>query len=439
MLKGPEVKIIDGDNIYVLNSNKNNIKITLNNNITKFIGNNSLVNVFFPLTDDSDENIKKCQNKDECEFLNLKEFFIIPSYKDFNRINLKIIVDDDSFAEINTKYLSDFNEIPYSRNKQNILKKIILKNKKEYSILVKNIIQNDIIQHSNEEQFYIYFSLSEIVKKINVKIEFFNEIYPDNSDIIILNKGINKIYLGDSDKNYIQIDQCKNLNKSIKYSIIRDEKINSSEKEMIIDEWEKIINCYKNNEDNSLYLEINSNEELLFSNSNSEIELLDQFIFNYDLDIDLDESNLIVNFSSVSLFPQAGYSIIITNGKYLNDLLNHCFIHRILEKKDYILKDNVFSNGEEDLFSKKINITKMKKLDDNSYVVVIISKEKHKNYIVYRYYNPKSFNLKIESSTKENGENKKKKRNIIIHNEFHKWNLKIKVDYINRICFHFSL
>ena len=162
--------------------------------------------------------------------------------------------------ESKASYLSDFNEIPFSRNKNTLKQNIILKNKKEYNILIKNIIQNDLVYHSNEEEFYVYFSLSQRINKINVKIQYLNEIYPDNSDIFILNKGINRIYLGNENKNYIQIDQSKNLNKSIKYSIIRDEKINSSEKELILNEGEKIINCNKNNEDNYLSIEINSND-----------------------------------------------------------------------------------------------------------------------------------------------------------------------------------
>ena len=44
--------------------------------------------------------------------------------------------------------------------------------------------------------------------------------------------------------------------------------------------------------------------ELLISKSNSEVELLENFIFNYELDIEINKTRLIVNFSSVSLFPQ---------------------------------------------------------------------------------------------------------------------------------------
>ena len=48
--------------------------------------------------------------------------------------------------------------------------------------------------------------------------------------------------------------------------------------------------------------------------------------------------------------------IKITSEKqmYLNDLNNHCFIQHILETKDYILKEIIFSNGEENSFSKII-------------------------------------------------------------------------------------
>ena len=74
---------------------------------------------------------------------------------------------------------------------------------------------------------------------MKIKMEFFNEIYPDNFDLILLSKGKNKIYLGDNDITFIQIDQCKNNNNSIFYSIIRDEKINPLEKDIIYKEEEK--------------------------------------------------------------------------------------------------------------------------------------------------------------------------------------------------------
>ena len=405
LLTGSKVKIIDNDKIYELNSNNNYIKINLFNNIIKCSGDNALINLFFPLTNKSEENIQVCEGQENCEFKSTEEFFIIFPLKNFNTINLIIFIDDDSLTEIKAEYLVDYNEIPYSRNKYNLKKEIILTNKKEHSILVKNIIQNDIVKHSTEEKFYIYFLLSQIAKKVNIRIEYFNEIFLDNLDLYLLNKGKNKIYLGNNNITYIQVDQCKNENNSIKYSIIRDEKINPSEKNIIFNAEEKVIECRKNDEDNYLSLEIESNEELLLSKSNSEIEFLEDFIFDFEIYIDEYEKDLIINFYSVSLFPQVEYYIIIVKGNYLNDLNNHCFIQQILETKDYILKEIIFSNGEEDSFSKVINIQNILK-SKNIYSVFVLAKEIHENYFLYRYYNPKEFTISFKDE--KDGENRNK-------------------------------
>lgn len=407
LLTDSKVKIIDNDKIYELTSKNNYIKISFYNNIIKCSGDNSLINIFFPLTNKSEENIQICNGQENCEFKNTEEFFIIFPLKNFNMINLNIFIEDDSLTEIKATYLIDYNEIPYSRNKYNLKKEIILTNKNEHSLLVKNIIQNDIVKHSIEEKYYIYFLLNQITKKINVRIEYFNSILLDNFDLFLLNKGKNKIYLGNNNITYIQVDQCKNKNNSINYSIIRDEKINPSEKNIIFNSEEKIIKCEKNDEDNYLSLEIESKEELLLSKSNSEIEFLEDFIFDFEIYIDQYEKDLIIDFYSVSLFPQVEYYIIILKGNYLNDLNNHCFIQHILETKDYILKEIIFSNGEENSFSKIINTQNILE-SKNIYSIVVLAKEIHENYFLYRYYNPKEFT--ISTKEEEDGENK----NILI-------------------------
>ena len=403
LLTDSKVQILDGDKKYELNSNNNNIKINLLNNKIQCNGNNSLLNIFFPLTNEKSENIQICENKEECQFNNIEEFFIIFPNKNFNTINLILYLDDDSLSQITALYLVDYNEIPFSRNKYNLENKITLKNKKEYSILIKNIAQNDIVKHSIEEKFFIYFSLSNITKSMKIKMEFFNEIYPDNFDLILLSKGKNKIYLGDNDITFIQIDQCKNNNNSIFYSIIRDEKINPLEKDIIYKEEEKVIICNKTKEDNYISLEINSNENLLLAKSDSEIEFLEDFIFDYEIYLDQDEKdNLTIIFNSVSMFYQVEYYIIIIKDHYLNnELKNHCFLHQILEKKEYILQEIIFSNGEEDIFNTTINITKTLNTQKN-YTVIVFAKEIHEKYFLYRYYNPKEFDVSFDDEGNKN-------------------------------------
>ena len=151
------------------------------------------------------------------------------------------------------------------------------------------------------------------------------------------------------------------------------------------------------------------------SKSNSEVELLENFIFDYEIYLEQNEDNLTINFYSVSLFPQVEYYIIITKGKYLNDLFVHCFIQQILLNKDYFLKDMIFSNGEEEEFYKTINITN--NLFSEEYCAIIIfAKEIHENYFIYRYYNPKEFKItKEEKGEKENeGDKENEKENNIL-------------------------
>lgn len=269
--------------------------------------------------------------------------------------------------------------------------------------MIKNIAQNDIVKHSIEEKFFIYFSLSNKTENMKIKMQFYNEIYPDNFDLILLNKGKNKIYLGDNDISFIQIDQCKNSNNSIKYSIIRDEKIDPLEKDIIYNESEKVIICNKTEDDNCISLEINSNEDLLISKSNSEIEFLEDFIFDFEIYIDQDEEgNLTISFNSVTMFYQVEYYIIILKDNYLNnELKNNCFLHQILEKKEYILQKIIFSNGEEDNFNTTINITKTLNTQKN-YTVVAFAKEIHDKYFLYRYYNPKEFEVTHEDKEEKN-------------------------------------
>jgi hypothetical protein len=50
LIKGSNIKVIDENKIYELNSDNNNIKINICSNVMKFIGYNSLINIFFPLT-----------------------------------------------------------------------------------------------------------------------------------------------------------------------------------------------------------------------------------------------------------------------------------------------------------------------------------------------------------------------------------------------------
>ena len=174
-------------------------------------------------------------------------------------------------------------------------------------------------------------------------------------------------------------------------------------KDIIYKEEEKVIICNKTKEDNYISLEINSNENLLLAKSDSEIEFLEDFIFDYEIYLDQDEKdNLTIIFNSVSMFYQVEYYIIIIKDHYFNnELKNHCFLHQILEKKEYILQEIIFSNGEEDIFNTTINITKTLNTQKN-YTVIVFAKEIHEKYFLYRYYNPKEFDVSFDDEGNKN-------------------------------------
>ena len=73
LLTNSNVTIIDNDKRYELNMNNKNIKINLVNNTIKCSGNNSIINIFFPLTNKSEESIQICDRQEKCEFKNIDD------------------------------------------------------------------------------------------------------------------------------------------------------------------------------------------------------------------------------------------------------------------------------------------------------------------------------------------------------------------------------
>jgi hypothetical protein len=117
-------------------------------------GNDSLVYFLVPLTNNSDYIISNSKSKD---FKNIKEIFIVPEKTNHDIINLIITVTESDNDDISLYYLVDYNIIPFSRNKIDLMTKITLKKKKKEFILLNNFLKNDRVEHFPNETFlYIY-------------------------------------------------------------------------------------------------------------------------------------------------------------------------------------------------------------------------------------------------------------------------------------------
>ena len=390
LLTGKSANIYYGNQKYILDKNNKKIKIIFNKYYT-IIGNgeNVLLHLFLPITNNSEYQI--INNCEICELNNVDKFFIKPNYKDYNSMIFHIFIENgENDDHIPGFYLLDFNLIPFSRDKDNVAKDINLKYNFNNTILLNNIIQNDISVHNDDESLFIYFEFERKIKKIHINVEFIDIIYPNNLEPILIKKGNSKIFLGKHSINYVLIDQCANSNNSIKYSFIQNE-IESSKQ--IIDGNEKFINL-SNYSENLTFLEINCQEELLLFLSSEEFELFDGFILNYDITFYYDEDKIYINFDSIASANQVEYLIVIIEKKGSINLNNHCEIKSLLDREEYIYKETIFSNEDEAFLYKEIDYNKILKINQE-YILIILVKE-YDNYNLYKFYNPKEFELSFE-------------------------------------------
>ena len=145
------------------NLNNNTSKLTMKNTFIELQnidnieieGNNSLVYFFIPLTNKSNYLISYSQSK---KLENINEIFIVPEKTNHDMINLVITIDksNDDNDNISLLYFVDYNIIPYSRNKKDLMKKIILKKGIKDSISIHNFLKNDNSKHLNNETLYIF-------------------------------------------------------------------------------------------------------------------------------------------------------------------------------------------------------------------------------------------------------------------------------------------
>ena len=348
-------------------------------------GNDSLVYFLVPLTNNSDYIISNSKSKD---FKNIKDIFIVPEKTNHDIINLIITVTESDIDDIILYYLVDYNIIPFSRNKIDLMTKITLKKKKKQFILINNFLKNDKMEHFPNETFFIYLSFENNVS-ISYELKYSNYHILQENNQILISPGLNKIYIGYENDNYLKFDKCGEQN--IYLSIYQNEEINR--RNIIISEKNDLISCTKNGKDGYLSIEVNSEENFLISLSHQNMSTFDNIIYNYDIELSIDENekNVVINYYPISNFPQIEYHIFIINQTYYNNLTDHCFINKYINDI-YIKKYMFLSNGEEEMFSQHLNITNTSEIKCNEvYSFLIIAKEVIIDYPNYHYYNPKNF------------------------------------------------
>ena len=369
--------------------NTNNKFIELENfEEIKIKANNSLVYFLVPLINNTNYFISHGKNGD---INNQKDIFIIPEKTNSDIINLVITVTKSDADDIDLYYLEDYNIIPYSRNKAELINKITLKkNKREY-ILLNNFLQDDKASHLNNEVFYIYLSFEHHIS-MNYELQYSNYQILEENNQMLVSPGLNKIYIGYENDNYLKFDKCGNSD--ISFSIFQNEEI--IQQNLVITDNKNIISCSKINKEGYLSLEINNPEKFLISLSHENISLLNNFAYNYDIDLSIDENskNLVINYYPVSNIPQIEYHIFIIDKNYYDNLNDHCFINEHINNI-YIKKYLFLSNGEEEILSHRLKITDEIKCNE-VYSFLIIAKEIIKDYPNYHYYTPKNFFISEE-------------------------------------------
>ena len=139
-------------------------------------------------------------------------------------------------------------------------------------------------------------------------------------------------------------------------------------------------------------MDINSNEEILLSLTNKEIENLD-LNYNYSIDIEMingTNNNIIVYFESISESLEIEYTIYILDSKYKENLDDHCFIQYLINNNIYSYKKVIYSNGKTLNFKEKLNLENIIE-GGKEYYLIIVAKELINFYPQYKYYSPSKF------------------------------------------------
>ena len=389
LTKNKEVKIykneIKNSIKYLLNNENQNIYI--NENDTFIIeGNNCIIGINFPLTDK--ENYLICDKQNQ-NYKNIEEIFITPNKSNYDAINIIFTFDEQNDeSDIYLDYLIDYHIIPYSRKNMNYERRYST-NKEKLSLLIPNVYKEQMIisNDNNNENFFIFIRFSKIINNLKVDINYINYYFINNNEYKILPPGYKKIFLGYESSNYINLDLCKNS--EISYSFIQNDEIASKNDTINSNQ---IINLYNKNENDYYSMDINSNEEIILSLTNKEIENLD-LKYNYSIDVEMingTNNNIIVYFESISQSLEIEYTIYILDSKYKENLDDHCFIQYLINNNIYSYKKVIYSNGKTSNFKEKLNLENIIE-DRKEYYLIIVAKELINFYPQYKYYSPSKF------------------------------------------------
>lgn len=388
LTKNKEVKIYKNENINAIKYLLNNEKqiIYLNENDTFIIeGNNCIIGIYFPLTDK--ENYLICDKQSQ-NYKNIEKIFITPNESNYDALNIIFTFDKQNDEnDIYLDYLIDYHIIPYSRKNMNYERRYF-NNKEKLSLLIPNIYKEKmILSKDNNEKFFIFIRFSETINSLKVDINYINYYFINNNEYRILPPGYKKIFLGYESSNYINLDLCKNS--YISYSFIQNDEIASKNNTINSNQ---IINLYNENENDYYSMDINSNEEILLSLTNKEIENLD-LNYNYSIDIEMingTNNNIIVYFESISESLEIEYTIYILDSKYKENLDDHCFIQYLINNNIYSYKKVIYSNGKTLNFKEKLNLENIIE-GGKEYYLIIVAKELINFYPQYKYYSPSKF------------------------------------------------
>ena len=259
-----------------------------------------------------------------------------------------------------------------------------------------------ISKDNNNEKFFIFIRFSKIISDLKLDINYINYYFINNNEYRILPPGHNKIFLGYESSNYINLDLCKNS--KISYSFIQNDEIASKNDTINSNQ---IINLYNENENDYYSMDINSNEEILLSLTNKEIENL-YLKYNYSIDVEIingTNNNIIVYFESISQSLEIEYTIYILDSKYKENLDDHCFIQYLINNNIYSYKKVIYSNDKTSNFKEKLNLENIIE-GGKEYYLIIVAKELMNFYPQYKYYSPSKFiSNSIEKESKINSGN----------------------------------
>ena len=406
------IRILDGEaiikyesNKIILNKTNNYFELIKNNskNISLY-GNNSLVYFYIPL---SINNYIIISNRDNLIY-NFRDIFLTFEKEDKDIINIIIsYINENKEDELMVEYITDYNIIPYSRNKNSLSSIIYLKSNKNYSLIIPNLLKNDKAEHFEEEKFFVYFKLLKI-ELLRISYEYSDFNFLPKKEPILITPGKNNYFLGTTDKNFIKIDKC--MNNNISMTIIRNNNDLDNETNIDIEE-NTILEINRNVTDNYISLNINNNKDFLLTLSENKFDNNDNLKNNYFL-LSVNKKNLNLKLNISSFFIQTEYYLFYIKKNEIDNLNNKCFIFHLLNNNTFL--DRFYTSGINNYFEKNITLLNDFKYNLNIYEFILIGKEYHTFYYSYIYFKQYLINNTNNDDEKNDKKNYEKRHKMPI-------------------------